>query len=323
MISDAERVARLQRQVSAFGGSRSPLDQQIDGMRLVVAGPQIFEIPTAWTFHEFLLSYGQSQLGADWIIANAKNHPLVMHLVKGRAGIRPTGASDGKFVAATMNGDQFAFLSFAYDLFTLSDNAEVQTSLFDRLRKPDQYQGARYEMFVAASLLRAGFKIAFEDESDSRTSHCEFTATSKQTGRSFSVEAKSRHRKSPTSDDEATPKSGMYRLMQNALAKNGSHERIIFADVNLPPDDQPVFQMSWHHEVTASLNELEQKQKTDDPWPQAIVFFTNRIISPWRSTAGGNATVLLTAINHPLFKTKELREAANVSTRRLAFSSVL
>ena len=102
----------------------------------------------------------------------------------------------------------------------------------------------------------------------------------------------------------------MYRLMQNALAKNGSHERIIFADVNLPPDDQPVFQMSWHHEVTASLNELEQKQKTDDPWPQAIVFFTNRIISPWRSTAGGNATVLLTAINHPLFKTKELREAA-------------
>jgi hypothetical protein len=65
MISDAERVARLQRQVSAFGGARSPLDQQIDGMRLVVAGPQIFEIPSAWTFHEFLLSYGQSQLGAD------------------------------------------------------------------------------------------------------------------------------------------------------------------------------------------------------------------------------------------------------------------
>jgi hypothetical protein len=67
--------------------------------------------------------------------------------------------------------------------------------------------------------------------------------------------------------------------------------------------------MSWHHEVE-SLKELEQNHKTDDPWPQAIVFFTNRIISPWPSTAGGNATVLLTAINHPLFKTEELREAA-------------
>ncbi len=212
-------------------------------------------------------------------------------------------------MAATMNGDLVAFLSFAYDLFTLADNAEVQKSLFDRLRKPDQYQGARYEMFVAASLLRAGFKIAFEDESDSTTSHCEFTATSNQTSRSFSVEAKSRHRKSP--DDEATPKSGMYRLMQRALAKKASHERIIFADVNMPPDDQPLFQVAWHQEVAASLNELEQKQNTADPWPQALVFFTNRITSPWpRKAAGGTPMVLLTAINHPLFKSEELEEAA-------------
>ena len=311
MIGDAERVARLQRQVSAFGGVRSPLDLQIDGMRLVVAGPQILQIPNGWSFHEFLLSYGQSQLGADWITSNAETHQLVTHLVKGTAGIRPTGARDGKFVAATMNGDLLAFLSFAYDLFILADNAEVQKSLFYRLRKSDQYQGARYEMFVAASLLRAGFKIAFEDESDSTISHCEFTATSQQTGRAFSVEAKSRHRESPVSVDGAVPKSRMYVLLQKALAKHASHERIIFADVNLPPDDQPVFQQGWHQEVAASLNELEQKQREDDPWPQAMVFFTNRKTSPWPSPgAGGKATVLLTAINHPLFKTEELRAMA-------------
>jgi hypothetical protein len=309
MISDAERVARLQRQASAFGGARSPLVQQIDGMRIVVAGTQIFEIPSAWSFHEFLLGYGQSQLGGDWITNNAENHPLVTHLVKGKAGIRPTGVSDGKFVAAIMNDDLFAFLSFAYDLFTLADNAEVQKSLFDRLRKPDQYQGARYEMFVAASLLRAGFKIAFEDESDSTTSHCEFTATSEQTNRSFSVEAKSRHRKSPDFYDKTIPRSEMYRLMQSALAKNASHERIIFGDVNLPPDDKPIFQQNWHQEVAATLNQLEQKQRKNDPWPQAIVFFTNRKTSPWPSkTARGNSTVLLTAINHPLFKVEENRE---------------
>jgi hypothetical protein len=235
----------------------------------------------------------------------------VAHLVKGAAGIRPTDASDGKFVAATMNGDLLAFLSFAYDLFTLADNAEVQKSLFERLRKPDQYQGARYEMFVAASLLRAGFRIAFEDESDSTTSHCEFTATSQRTGRAFSVEVKSRHREPSVSDDAASPKSRMYSLLQKALAKHACHERIIFAHVNLPPDDQPVFQQGWHQEVAASLNELEQKQRADDPWPQAIVFFTNRKTSPWLSKrVGGKATVLLTAINHPLFKTEELRATA-------------
>ncbi len=40
-------------------------------------------------------------------------------------------------------------------------------------------------MFVAASLLRAGFKVEFEDESDSTTNHCEYTATSKKTAAHF------------------------------------------------------------------------------------------------------------------------------------------
>ncbi len=311
MNRDAERIARLQRQVAAFGGARSPLDQQIDGHRIVVAGPKVFDVPNAWSFHEFLLFYGQVQLGDDWIASNAPNHPLVTHLVKGKAGIRPTGASDGKLMAATMNGDLFAFLSFAYDLFTLADNAEVQKSLFERLRKPDQYQGARYEMFAAASLLRAGFAIAFEDEGDSSISHCEFTATSKLTKRSFSVEAKSRHREPPNCDDQAAPKAGMYKLMQKALAKNANHERIIFADVNLPPDSQAVFQESWHREVATTLSELEQKQRATDPWPQAIIFFTNRKTSPWPGkAAGGNTSVLLTAINHPLFRGEETRKQA-------------
>jgi hypothetical protein len=197
MIRDIDpraRAAELQRQVSAFGGGRAPLDRQIDGNRIVVAGPRIFRVPSTWSFQEFLLFYGQSQLGEDWIVRNTQNgqglHPLVIHLIKGRSGARLTGSGDRKFVGITMSGDLFAFLSFAYDLFTLADNAVVQESLFDRLRNPDQYQGARYEMFVAASLLRAGFKIVFEDESDISTSHCEFTATSKQTDRSFSVEAK-------------------------------------------------------------------------------------------------------------------------------------
>jgi hypothetical protein len=311
MDRHAERIARLQGQVAAFGGVRSPLDQQIDGHRIVVAGPKVFDVPGAWSFHDFLLFYGQSQLGDDWIASNAQSHPLVPHLVKGKAGIRPTGGRDGRFVAATMNGDMFAFLSFAYDLFTLADNAEVQKSLFERLRKPDQYQGARYEMFVAASLLRAGFKIAFEDEGDSSISHCEFTATSKQTNRSFSVEAKSRHREPPESEDQAVPEAGMYRLMQKALAKNADHEGIIFADVNLPPDDKPVHQQSWHQEVAATLDKLEQRQRLTDPWPQAIVFFTNRKTSPWPGkVAGGNTSVLLTAINHPLFRGEETRKEA-------------
>jgi hypothetical protein len=301
---DAEttiRIAKLQKQLLAFGGARTPLEQEIDKERIIVAGPQIFSIPKEWTFQEFLFRYGQLRLGEDWTIANThfqSPHPLVAHLIKGCSDVRPTGRRDGSFLEFTMNGDLYAFLSFAYDLFTLADNAAVQQSLLARVRNRDQYHGARYEIFVAASFLRSGFKIAFEDEGDSKTSHCEFTATHKKTGRSFSIEAKGRYR----SHDEATLNARMYKLLQRALLKKADHERIIFADVNLPSDNKPVFQQEWHQEVGCTLSELEQKQKAHDPWPQAIVFFTNRKTSAWPSRGGNNSTVLLTAINHPLFK---------------------
>jgi hypothetical protein len=42
-----------------------------------------------------------------------------------------------------------------------------------------------------------------------------------------------------------------------------------------------------------------------------IVFFTNRKTSPWPSQIfAGKSSVLLTAINHPLFMTEENRQAA-------------
>src|SRR5947199_10373148 len=41
-------------------------------------------------------------------------------------------------------------------------------------------------------LVRAGFDLEFEDETDSSRTHCEFTATFPSTGKKFSVEAKMR-----------------------------------------------------------------------------------------------------------------------------------
>jgi hypothetical protein len=238
-------VDKLQRQMLAFGHARTPLTQQIGKERIVVAGTQILSIPITWSFQEFLINYGCLQLGKDWIADNRKAlnpHPLVMYLIKGCADVRPTGRRDGSLRELTMNGDLYAFLSFAYDVFTLADNAAMQQALLERVRNLDQYQGARYEIFVAASFLRAGFTIAFEDEGDSKTSHCEFTATHKRTGRSLSLEAKSRHRALQSPPDDTRPAARMYKLLQAALLKKANHERIIFADINLPSDDQPLFQ---------------------------------------------------------------------------------
>jgi hypothetical protein len=305
---DPERIEELQKQVTAFGGVRTPLDQIIGDKRIVVAGSKVLQIPARWTFAEFLISYGRLRLGIEWISENQADsapHPLVSQLKDGFSELRPMGKVDGHFIELAMNANLYAFISFAYDLFTVADNTHVQASLLDRIRHKDQYQGARYELFAAACLLRAGFKIEFEDESDSKRSHCEFTAIHGKTKRSFSVEAKSRHR-----DQESveTPQARMHKILQKALQKQADHERIIFVDVNLPPDTKALFEEEWHKELGTTLKALEDKQRPDDPWPQAIIFFTNRKTSPWRRQKDENqSTVLLTAINHPLFKMPDRR----------------
>ena len=88
----------------------------------------------------------------------------------------------GKVHSEPMTGAAAAYLGLAYNLYALDHNAELQRRLVERLKDRDQFPGALYETFVAASMLRAGFNLEFENESDGSTTHCEFTATSKSSG---------------------------------------------------------------------------------------------------------------------------------------------
>ena len=190
-------VQKLQRQINAFGRARSPLELQADNDRIVIAGAQVFAVPRSWSFHQFLITYGLNKLGAEWVrahVAEGSVHALAYHIRNGLFSPPVAVETRGELTAYKMNADTHAFLTFAYDMFIVADNAHVQELLIQRIKKTEQYQGARYEIFVAASLLRAGFAIEFEDEGDIHKSHCEFTATFRKSKRSFSVEAKSRHR---------------------------------------------------------------------------------------------------------------------------------
>jgi hypothetical protein len=86
----------------------------------------------------------------------------------------------------------------------------------------ENFQGARYETYVAGTLIRAGFDIEFEDEDDRRSTHVEFTAICRKSGQKYSVEAKRRN---------VTNDTGRFRLgrqLQNALRKKANHPRIVF-----------------------------------------------------------------------------------------------
>jgi hypothetical protein len=65
-----------------------------------------------------------------------------------------------------------------------------------RLRDRDQFQGARYEIAIAAIFARLDCEIRFidEDETLRGKKRVELVATHRPSGQSIAVEAKSRHR---------------------------------------------------------------------------------------------------------------------------------
>jgi hypothetical protein len=84
-----------------------------------------------------------------------------------------------------------AYLELAYNLY-LAHNQKLEERLVRRLKQPDQFLPAYYETSVFGALIRTGFELEFEDETDSSTTHCEVTATFRKSGKKFSVEAKMR-----------------------------------------------------------------------------------------------------------------------------------
>lgn len=116
-------------------------------------------------------------------------------------------------------------------------------------------------------MIRAGFDIELEDETDGRTSHCEFTATHRASGQKLSVEAKFRH------STQQPPDVG--RQLYNALEKKADHPRVVFLEVNdtvRPPDDQPKLLM----EVLGRIREFETDQPIKgQPAPPAYLVISN------------------------------------------------
>jgi len=202
---------------------------EFHGHRLVAVKNRLLHSSGWKTFHDFLFDYLKMALGSEWGTAEikrplAQRHPLLVWYQKVCEFQQAHFTGKGQVSTAPATGALSAYLRVAYDLYALDHNAELQEKLLGRLRNHDKFWGARYEVNVAAVFVRAGFTIEFEDESDRTTSHCEFTATHKRTGRKFSVEAKRREGN----------RLRIVRLFNDALRKHANHARVIFIDINWP-----------------------------------------------------------------------------------------
>jgi len=170
-------------------------------------------------------------------------------------------------------GATSAWFHLAYDLFCLENNAKLQAKLIARLKNKDGFRGARYEVFVAAAMIRAGFEIEFENEEEGSSTHCEFTATCKASGRRYSVEAKQRNPDHQTGDQNSRYHLG--RRLHGALRKEAKYPRIVFVDINVPDtatgDEIPVFLERALTNIRAS----EGRKINGRPLPPAYLFVTN------------------------------------------------
>ena len=136
-----------------------------------------------------------------------------------------------------------AFAEFCWDLFVVLDNHIFAESLVKRMKDSAQFQGARYELFAAASCIKAGCSIEYFDESGRIGKTAEFKSTCKETRICFHVEAKSRHRAGvmgySSGFKENHPKPDFAKLINSAaLKKKQGEPLVIFCELNLPPIDE-------------------------------------------------------------------------------------
>jgi len=243
----------------------------------------VFGFPETYTFHDFLVEYLIEVLGVEWAIAEAEKlpkdrHPLMWWPECIYAKRINVSAPPGLIIDQGDPPEAHAYLSAAYDVYTSAHNTPLQDYFLKRLKNPDLFHGAHYELQVIAAFFRAGFNVDFENERDSTTSHHEFTATYKLTGQAYSVECKARYfdfRSYPTWE-EALPHAervNVTRHIQRALAKKAAHPRIIFVDVSYPHVEQK--EPAWIKSVLSNLRGIEERERPTDPYPSALIFFTN------------------------------------------------
>ena len=264
------------------GLGRPIISFESNGFRLVAVGPEMRWSKGWFTFHDFLLDYIKHMLTPEWGNTELKKpddqcHPLINWFRKVRLFHQAHAAAGArKLYTGRMNGAVKAYLGLAYDLYLCAHNADLPDLLLKRLRSRGLFEAAVYEAFVVGCFAKAGFAIEMENEADSTTSHCEFVATHKITGRKFSVEAKAVTSASSRAGATAEPPRVRDKLYA-ALKKKVQHPRIIFIELSrtqtLMANGEPDWAAAVDQEISLAEKELTIEGQ---PAPPAYLFVSNR-----------------------------------------------
>jgi len=280
-------MAEQRRRKAEFGAVRDIIHADFKGYKFVAVGGKLLYSKEWKTFPDFLNGYIKTTLGSDnWgnkeiakplkqrhVLLQWYDHLCRLQKAQVDAGLEreAIGSLAGSYAIA-VDGPSRAYVMVAYDLFVLDHSSELQAELVRRLKLRDQFFGARYELFVAATFVRGGFELTFEDETDGTTKHPEFVATHKATGFKAAVEAKARNR-SVAPGASVPDRAGVQGLISDAAKKATKLPYILCVEVNMPPDSV-AGPPSWGAEVDATLKEIVQRE-CGGRSPFDLVIFSN------------------------------------------------
>ena len=149
----------------------SPIQWQ--GGKVWAIGSRVYPgRPAKETFHEFILHVLRQTLGEPWRAAQAALPETERHFIFKcfeqlslflKEHTDPEALAREGQVSAEPNGWVRYLISLAWDVATLIHAGEPPDELIDRLRDRDNFQGARYELAIAAIFARLDCSIRWLD----------------------------------------------------------------------------------------------------------------------------------------------------------------
>lgn len=258
---------------ATYGGKRwvSASIGQLDNKRMY-EGPHN-------TFIDFLQGYIPTKLGIDWWQRELKKPREKRHQILQWSEdwynfqLQNTERING-LCRAVPDGSGMSYIHFGYELYLVEQQGCLLPPLLKRLRNPDNFQGARYELLAAANCIESGFSIQWLDKSQQKTKHVEFIGTHQVTRDQIGVEAKSRHRdgvlgyQSIEGQRDAAALQ-VDDLIRKAIAKPSQYAKVAFVDLNYPPATDGMYD-----QVVEAIKRVTEKY-IDCTVPLNMLIFTN------------------------------------------------
>ena len=316
-----EVEARHARREKQQGLGRPIIAAKLRDHQMVAVGKRVHFSDKWHTFHDFLRDHLFGLLGKEWGAAELakpleERHRILRWFDQATEDARRTGTKTGEVYTAPMSGAVRAFINLAYNVYLIAHHTEkdgdaIVKRYIDRLKstRSDDFAGALFETYAAAAFLKAGFKLAFENERDGSASHVEFVALYPKTGKRFSVEVKARERGTvdPGADDvDDVKRLRVANKLNKALGKKAAHTRVVMIEINVPDVVTTYRRLARRGVGTDTLQRKERLSERRKEAERLRVRYQPRLSQQSRGD-GRRHAVARGGISHSRFRTRRDR----------------